>query len=201
MQARRVAIVVSALGSLGLAASAWAGGGSNIQTDYYKDMSREELKADMKKLEAGVGAQKCSFCHNRDYSQDTDTKKIARNMINMREKINKDLFTKAILGITEGDVPQATCYMCHRGKEKPEYSPQDKDGQDKEKKFQDAVKADKLKKVKAGMQKVVDKLNTKDYFTKDALGIAKGDLPKATCWMCHRGELEFSTKAPGDGDK
>src|SRR5579871_2270638 len=54
MQARRLAIVVSALGSVGLAASAWAGGGSNIQTDYYKDMSREELKADMKKLGAGV---------------------------------------------------------------------------------------------------------------------------------------------------
>ncbi|MBI3724515.1 c-type cytochrome [bacterium] len=194
MQGRRAAVVVSVLALIAATASA---GGKNIQY-YDKDMSLEDIKKEMRTLRRSLGTD-CSHCHQmkpRDYSLDTDTKKTARNMLNMVDKINKDLFTKDALGIKEGDAPKASCFMCHKGKEKPEYKPEAKDA-DKEKKFQEAVKADKHKTMKAGMEKMMDKLN-KNHFTKETLGIAKGDAPKATCWMCHRGEVEFSTKMPDD---
>jgi hypothetical protein len=188
---RRVALSLAGFSALSLiAATAWAGG-KNLQY-YSKDMSMEDLKAEMKVLKSSLGVG-CDHCHQmkpkRDFSADVENKKIARSMLTMTDKINKECFTKDFLGIKEGEVPKATCFMCHKSKEKPETKPEKADAN---KKFEEAIKDPKHKDMVAGMKKVVEKLN-KDFFTwKNA--------PKASCWMCHRGEVEFSTKAPDSGD-
>jgi hypothetical protein len=173
-----------------LSATAWAGG--NLQ-HYPKDTSNEDIRAEMKVIKISLGVS-CEHCHQykpkKDWAVDIEMKKTARNMLDMVDKIQDKLFTKDFLGIKDdkATLPKATCYMCHKGKEKPEYKPAKADD---EKKFNDACKTDKNKAMAASMKKVVDKIN-KDHFTwKDA--------PKATCWMCHHGELEFKTKAP-EGD-
>src|SRR5690348_7725596 len=94
-----------------VAATAWAGG-KNLQY-YPKDMSQEELKGQMKVLKSSLGVT-CEHCHQykpkRDFSVDTDTKKIARSMLAMTDKLNKACFTKQFLGIKDEEVPQATCF-------------------------------------------------------------------------------------------
>jgi hypothetical protein len=186
---RKVVLPLAAFSALALVAGvAWAGG-KNLQY-YSKDMTMEDLKAEMKVLKSSLGVG-CDHCHQmkpkRDFSADVENKKIARSMLTMTDRINKDCFTKEFLGLKEP--PKATCYMCHKGKEKPEYKPEKADAN---KKFEEAVKDDKHKDTVAAMKKLVEKLN-KDFFT------WKG-APKATCWMCHRGQVEFSTKAPDSGD-
>jgi hypothetical protein len=42
------------------------------------------------------------------------------------------------------------------------------------------------------MKKLTAELNEKVFTWKDA--------PKATCWMCHRGRFEFSSKIPQSAD-
>jgi len=177
---RRLVMTFAGASVLALAATAWAGG-KNLQ-HYSKDMSMEDLKAEMKVLKSSLGVG-CDHCHQmkpkRDWAVDVDNKKIARSMLDMTDKLNKDCFTRDFLGIKEGEVPKATCFMCHKGKEKPEMKPAKEDAN---KKFEEACKDAKNKDMAAAMKKLVDKIN-KDYFTwKDA--------PKATCWMCHRGNEE-----------
>jgi hypothetical protein len=190
MERRFVKSFVGA-GALALiAATAWAGG-KNRQY-YPNDMSNEDIKAAMKVLGSSLGVE-CAHCHQikpkRDWTIDTDAKKIARSMLVMTDKINKDCFNKDFLGVKDGDVKQGTCFMCHKGKEKPEYKPASPDDN---KKFEALAKDDKNKAMAASMKKLVDKLN-KDFFTwKDA--------PKATCWMCHHGSGEIVVKAPDSGD-
>ena len=186
---RAVAALVLGATLAVLATSAFAGG-KNLEF-YSKDMPTDELRAEMKLLKNGLGVT-CEHCHQykpkRDFSVDVPLKKRARLMLKMADKIQKELFTKEFLGVKEGDAPKATCYMCHKGKEKPDFKPAKADD---EAKFNKAIKEDKHKDTVAAMEKLVERIN-KDHFTwKDA--------PKATCWMCHRGQLEFSTKAP-DGD-
>jgi hypothetical protein len=187
-----------ALGALALAlvggATAWADW-KNVQY-YPKDMPSEDLKAAMSVLQRSVGAENCAYCHKvkpqRDMAFDTEKKKTARAMLLMVDKINKNLFTKDALGIKDDDVPKATCFMCHHGKEKPEYKPANADQEKAQAKFVEGTKDPDNAQMVTSMKKLVEKLN-KDHFTwKDA--------PKATCWMCHRGSLEFSTKLP-DEDK
>lgn len=190
---RLAKVLVAALVLGGFSTIAWAGG-KNLEY-YPKDMQIEDLKAEMKVLQRSVGATDCAYCHvvkpKRDFAADTDLKKTTRVMLKMVDKIQKDLFTKEALGIKEGEAPKATCYMCHRGKEKPEYKPQGADAEKAQAKFEAECKKPEAEKIVAAMKKVVEKIN-KDHFTwKDA--------PKATCWMCHRGKTEMSTKAP-DGD-
>lgn len=176
------------------AAAAWAGGKNRKY--YSNDMSVEDLKVEMKMMQRSIGAAGCGYCHvmkpKRDFSLDTEKKETTRSMLTMVDKINKSLFTKDALGIKDGDAPVATCYMCHKGKEKPEYKPANADQEKAQAKFKAELdKPEQAEMVKA-MKEVVEKLN-KDHFTwKDA--------PKATCWMCHRGAVEFSTKLP-DEDK
>jgi hypothetical protein len=154
--------------------------GKNLK-HFPKDISSEDLQASMKLIKNSLGVQ-CGYCHvvvpKKEFDKDTPKKKAALYMLDMVDKINKELFTWQ-------DAPKATCYMCHRGEEKTELKPE---SSDKENKFkaecQDPKNADVVKSMKA----MVEKLN-KSYFTwKDA--------PKATCWMCHRGEKEPKTKLP-----
>jgi hypothetical protein len=177
--------------ALVLIAGAAFAGGKNLQY-YSKDLSSDEIKDQMKVLKASLGVD-CGHCHQmqprKNWAADTDTKKFTRTMLVMTDKINKDCFNKDFLGIKPEDVKTGTCFMCHKGKEKPEYKPTNPDDN---KKFEALAKDDKNKTITASMKKLVDKLN-KDFFTwKDA--------PKATCWMCHRGAGEFELKAPDSGD-
>ncbi len=187
---RRITASFVGAGVLLMVATAALAGGKNLQ-HYDKSMSMEDIKAEMKVLKNSLGVS-CEHCHQykpkRDFSVDTDVKKQARSMLDMVDKLNKDCFTKDFLGIKEGEVPKATCILCHKGKEKPEFKP---DKADANAKFEAECKDDKHKQVVASMKKLVDKIN-KDFFTwKNA--------PKATCWMCHRGTREIDMKVP-DGD-
>jgi hypothetical protein len=186
-------VVLSSGFVLLVAATAFAGG-KNLQ-HYSKDMSMEDLKAEMKVLKNSLGVD-CAHCHQmnpkRDFSVDIDNKKQARAMLDMLDKLNKDCYNKDYLGVKDkqATVKAATCFMCHKGKEKPVFAPATDDEKAAQKKFEEASKDAKKKDMAAAMKKLTDKVN-KDFFNwKNA--------PKATCWMCHRGELEINTKAPGD---
>lgn len=85
-----------------------------------KKISKDDLLKVMREMGRGLG-QRCGYCHEMgaghpDFAKDTDTKQIARQMMKMTAKINKDLFTWK-------DAPRATCYMCHRGAEHPQFEP------------------------------------------------------------------------------
>jgi len=196
MRSRLVKSSVGAGALVLIATTACLAAYKNLQ-HYPKDISSDDLKAAMKTLKNSLGVN-CSHCHqtkpNGHMDVDTDTKKIARSMLDMTDKLNKDCFTKTFLGIKEGDVKEATCYLCHKGKEKPVYKPEKPDDNAK---FEAACKEDKNKAMAASMKKLVDKIN-KDFFTKDLIKADKA--PKATCWMCHAGKTEVEAKLPDDGD-
>jgi hypothetical protein len=174
---------------LALTVTAWAAG-KNLQ-HYPKDISDEALKAEMNLVKRSLGTN-CAHCHQmkpRDMSVDTDSKKIARSMLDMQSKMNDKVMTADGMGLRENKVQKATCWMCHKGKEKPQMTPEKPED---EKRFNDSVAAGKHKRTADAMKKLVETLN-KDYFTwKDA--------PKATCWMCHRGKGNVKGTAPAGGD-
>jgi len=168
--------------------TAWADG-KNLQ-HFPKDTKDDDLRAQMKIIRRSLGTT-CEHCHQkepRDFSVDTDVKKVGRNMLDMVDKINKNDFKAELFG--KRRIAAVDCWMCHKGHEKPEMSPENADD---EQKFKDAVDSGRKKKAIDGMKKLVETLD-KTYFTwKDA--------PKATCWMCHRGHLGFKTTMPvADGD-
>ena len=97
-------------------------------------------------LQRSVGAEDCAYCHvvkpKRDFADDrVATKKTTRSMLVMVDKINKDLFTKDALGIKEGNVPKATCFMCHHAKNKPEYKAAGADQEKAHAKFEGNAKS------------------------------------------------------------
>ena len=59
----------------------------------------------------------CTYCHNTKNFKDNsmDTFKVAMNHIEVVEWLNREGFYKDRRGT------QATCFMCHRGKAKPDY--------------------------------------------------------------------------------
>jgi hypothetical protein len=75
--------------------------------------------------------------------------------------------------------------MCHKGKVKPEFKPKKPED---EREFLEGAKRAKHADIAGRMAKLVESLN-KEHFT-------WANAPKATCWMCHRGKLEFTTKCP-----
>ncbi len=181
------AFIVAAFG-----VTVWADG-KNLQF-FPKDTSSADLKAEMNTIKRSLGTD-CKHCHQmdpRDMSVDTPTKKIARDMLVMQKKLNEKCFTKDFLGGRRAP-PPATCYLCHKGNEKPELEAKNPDD---EKQFNDDVAAGKHKRTVDAMKKLVAELN-QNYFTwKDA--------PKATCWMCHRGSSRVRGKlppAPADASK
>ena len=173
-----------------LSVTAWAGG-KNLQ-HFPKDISDDDLKTEMKLIKRSLGTT-CNHCHQfqpkRDWTADTDTKKTARAMLDMTKKLNDNVMTAYTLGLKEGKAPKATCYLCHKGLEKPQMKPEKPED---EKKFNDGVAAGKHKKTVEAMKALVETLD-KEYFTwKDA--------PKATCWMCHRGSGHIKVDAPKGGE-
>jgi hypothetical protein len=190
MRARTLAYGFSAYVLLATATA--LAGYQNLQ-HYPKDISSEDLKAEMNNLKKALGVD-CGHCHQmapkKNMAADTDTKKVSRYMLEMVDKLNKDCLNKTYLGIKDKDhqVTQATCFMCHRGKEKPELKA---DKADANKSFDESCKDDKHKAMAATMKKMVDKIN-KEYMA------SVQNSPKITCWTCHRGELEVKTKGNGD---
>ena len=173
------------LAALALATVAATADAAGKNTKYFpKDISNEELQTAMKRIKNSVGAQ-CSTCHvvvpAKQWEKDTPTKTTALKMLQMCDQIKKDLFTWK-------DAPkEATCFMCHHGKTKPEYKPESKDA---EAAFEKLCKEKKHAKTVKLMEELVEKLN-KSILPK-VLG-AK-NTPKATCWTCHRGEKEPKMK-------
>ena len=95
-----------------------------------KDISKEELDSVMHHFTASLG-QKCTFCHVRneqdkkmDFPNDSiKYKLIARKMMLMAIKINKDNFPPEDKN-QKGMMMQAvTCYTCHRGDAIPKTKP------------------------------------------------------------------------------
>ncbi len=83
------------------------------------DISKDELKQTMKLITRSLGT-KCDHCHLtdvRDFASDERREKVvAREMMRMVERINRDL-------LTWEDAPEATCFMCHHGQAKPQREP------------------------------------------------------------------------------
>ena len=76
----------------------------------------EDLRPIMRSFNAGLGVG-CQHCHEEgNFAADTAIKENARNMIRIVEHLNTDVFTWP-------NAPTATCFMCHKGHEKPELQP------------------------------------------------------------------------------
>lgn len=82
-----------------------------------KGLAKPELVKVMKTFAAALG-KKCDFCHVKgDFSSDDkDHKRDARMMIDLVASLNEKFFT-------DPNGPRATCFMCHRGAEKPVFNP------------------------------------------------------------------------------
>ena len=76
----------------------------------------EDLRPIMRAFNAGLGVE-CEFCHEPpDSAKDTEQKERARHMIEIVQDLNSEAFTWP-------NAPRATCFMCHRGHEEPEFQP------------------------------------------------------------------------------
>ena len=89
-----------------------------------KDISHEELDKVMDDFKAALGV-KCSFCHaartddpsKLDFASDENRhKEIARNMMRMTAKINKNYFNKKR---QDGSLKAISCATCHNGEKHP----------------------------------------------------------------------------------
>lgn len=75
-----------------------------------------DLRPIMRAFNAGLGVE-CEFCHEPpDFAKDTEQKERARHMIEIVRDLNSEAFTWP-------NAPRATCFMCHRGHEEPEFEP------------------------------------------------------------------------------
>ena len=75
-----------------------------------KDISKEDIKALMKKQAQALGVD-CDHCHKLpDMDQDTDKKQAARQMMRMVRDVNDHYFKGK---------PKVECLTCHRGEAKP----------------------------------------------------------------------------------
>jgi hypothetical protein len=112
---KKVLGVISALvivGSIVLIAVAQQESPQLKNVQVLKDKSYADVyKIMANTLSSGLGAP-CSFCHEvKDFSSDAKEEKVtARKMLKMVQDMNQKYLK---------DSKQVTCYMCHRGKEKP----------------------------------------------------------------------------------
>jgi hypothetical protein len=85
----------------------------NIQV--LKDVPPDQINLTMQYIAASLGVQ-CNYCHvqGQNDSDDKETKKIARDMMKMVDKLNTTFF--------EGK-PRVSCASCHNGRAKPVRTP------------------------------------------------------------------------------
>ena len=89
-----------------------------------KEISKRELMGNMKSFALGLGVR-CQFCHVGEEGQplsefdfvsdEKETKKKARVMIQMRDAINNQHLTQ----LGEENALQVNCVTCHHGQEEP----------------------------------------------------------------------------------
>ena len=99
-----------------------------------QNISHDELVQIMRGFTRGLGVR-CGFCHEQqagseelDFASDAKPEKSsARTMMLMTRNINTSYLTKLPRdpGDTEhaGNIPEVTCWTCHRGKAQPEVPP------------------------------------------------------------------------------
>ncbi len=85
----------------------------NIQV--LKDVPPDQINLTMQYIAASLGVQ-CNYCHvqGQNDSDDKDTKKVAREMMKMVDKVNATFF--------DGK-PRVSCASCHNGRAKPLRTP------------------------------------------------------------------------------
>jgi len=85
----------------------------NIQV--LKDVPPDQINLTMQYIAASLGVQ-CNYCHvqGQNDSDDKETKKIARDMMKMVDKLNVTFF--------DGK-PRVSCASCHNGRSKPVRTP------------------------------------------------------------------------------
>ena len=82
--------------------------------------TRSEMKKYMKQISKELGV-KCSHCHDMDDpSIDTIEKEITREMILLTKNLNKTFNSDSLE--YENFTNYISCWTCHRGNVKPEYS-------------------------------------------------------------------------------
>lgn len=93
-----------------------------------KDISEQRLDSVMNEFEKALGVR-CEFCHvkpadstaNWDMASDARPEKnIARKMITMANKINKDFFNATTKYGDENALLEIHCVTCHHGEPHPE---------------------------------------------------------------------------------
>jgi len=94
-----------------------------------KDISEQRLDSVMNEFEKALGVG-CDFCHvkpadstaNWDMAlDDKPEKNIARKMIEMSNKINKDFFNATTKYGDENALLEIHCVTCHHGEPHPEF--------------------------------------------------------------------------------
>lgn len=82
-----------------------------------QSLSKEDFYRRMKEFCSALGVN-CDKCHLRDdyASDEKPEKRKARQMLDVVDTLNAQFFNQP-----EG--PRATCYLCHRGAEKPQTAP------------------------------------------------------------------------------
>ncbi len=85
----------------------------NIQV--LKDVPPDQINLTMQYIAASLGVQ-CNYCHvqGQNDSDDKETKKVAREMMKMVDKLNATFF--------DGK-PRVSCASCHNGRAKPVRTP------------------------------------------------------------------------------
>ena len=85
----------------------------NIQV--LKDVPPDQINLTMQYITASLGVQ-CNYCHvqGQNDSDDKETKKVAREMMKMVDKLNASFF--------DGK-PRVSCASCHNGRAKPIRTP------------------------------------------------------------------------------
>jgi hypothetical protein len=80
-----------------------------------KDVPPDQINLTMQYIAASLGVQ-CNYCHvqGQNDSDDKETKKIARDMMKMVDKLNATFF--------DGK-PRVSCASCHNGRSKPSRTP------------------------------------------------------------------------------
>ncbi len=182
------ALVTAALIFAGLAAFAHAEGGRDLRF-FPRDVKDSDLRCEMNVMRRSLGVKSCSHCHRtdpRDMRASTENKETTRHMLAMVALVNSALSTRE--PGTTGLLPsKVDCYTCHRGEEMPDALPPKPED---DRVFQEAIKDEKYRKAVAAGEKLVALLNSQ-FFSDEG-------STKASCWMCHRGKVQFSARFRGD---
>jgi Photosynthetic reaction centre cytochrome C subunit len=130
MKSRKKILVVAALIAfvgIGIAASKRPVEFKNLKV-LPKNISEKTLDKVMDEFAKGLGV-KCNFCHVQSKTDSTQwdmasdaipAKNVARKMITMSNKINKDFFGATTIYGDENSLLEIRCETCHRGDPHPE---------------------------------------------------------------------------------